>query len=137
MTRTKTLIASIALCAMPAFARAQMMGPAGGVDATPIAVTLSSYEIQPSEIDLRHGVPYRLHLTNASGKAHNFSAPGLFAASQIAPQDQPKVEDGKIEVAGDESVDVAFVPMQPGEYEVHCTHFMHSMFGMHAKAVVQ
>ena len=126
----------LALASAPV-SRAQTAVPGDFGNAAPIAVTLTSYEINPSQLTLTHGVAYRLHLTNASGKAHNFAAPKLFAASSIAPADQSKIEDGKIEVGGGESVDVAFVPTTPGEYDVRCTHFMHSVLGMHAKAVVR
>jgi len=142
--RTGTLVSATAVAGVIVLAlasasdsRAQMTAPGDFGNATPIAVTLSSYEINPSQLTLTHGVTYRLHLTNASGKAHNFAAPKLFAASSIAPADRYKIEDGKIEVGGGESVDVAFVPTMPGEYDVRCTHFMHSVLGMHAKAVVR
>lgn len=131
-------LAVIALVlASASFVQAQMPAPGDFGNATPITVTLSSYEINPSQLTLTHGVAYRLHLTNASGKAHNFAAPKLFAASSIAPADQSKIEDGKIEVGSGESVDVAFMPMTPGEYDVRCSHFMHSVLGMHAKVVVR
>src|SRR5579859_2418692 len=103
--RTGTLASATAVAAAivltlagASVSRAQMAVPGDFGNATPIAVTLSSYEINPSQLTLTHGVAYRLHLTNASGKAHNFAAPKLFAASSIAPADQSKIEDGKIEV---------------------------------------
>ena len=134
-TMRKMLITLAFAIAATTAARAQQQ--ADFANATPVTVTISSYAFAPDGLTFNRGVAYRLHLVNSSGKAHNFSASKLFAASQIAPQDANKVEDGKIEVAANESVDVVFTPMTPGEYEIRCTHFMHSMMGMHAKAVVQ
>jgi uncharacterized cupredoxin-like copper-binding protein len=111
--------------------------PPAVANATPVNVALSSFNISPAEIALARGVTYRLHLTNTSGTSHNFSAPELFAASLIAPPDRAKVEDGKVEVDGGQTVDIVFVPMVAGEYETRCTHFLHSALGMHGKAMVK
>ncbi len=130
---------AITVVIAPAVAHAQTMTPlqADSTNAAQVNVALSSYEFSPARVTLVHGTAYRLHLTNTGGKGHNFSAPQLFAASLIAPQDQAKVEDGTIEVDGGQTVDVVFVPMTPGEYDIRCTHFLHSAFGMHAKAIVR
>ena len=134
----RTRIVAIALALAPAVAIAQpMASPAESANATPLVVGLSSYEFKPDQITLVRGTTYRLHLTNTSGKSHNFSAPQLFAASSIASADRAKVEDGEIEVDGGQTVDVVFVPMTPGEYDIRCTHFLHSAFGMHAKVIVR
>lgn len=132
-------IFTIALTLAPAVAIAQTMAPppAESANATLVAVALSSYEIKPDQITLVRGTAYRLHLTNTSGKAHNFSAPQLFAASSIASADRAKVADGEIEVDGGQTVDVVFVPMTSGEYDVRCTHFLHAAFGMRGKAIVR
>jgi uncharacterized cupredoxin-like copper-binding protein len=103
---------------------------------TQVTITLTSYQFAPAHIDLQHGKAYRLHLVNASGKGHNFSAPGLFAASTIAPQDRTKIDDGAVEVDSGSSVDVSLIPMSSGDYGVRCTHFLHAAFGMHANVTV-
>ena len=61
----------------------------------------------------------------------------LFADAAVAPDDQSKVVDGSIEVAGGQSIDVKFVPNTAGTYKFHCSHFLHSAFGMTGEAVVQ
>jgi plastocyanin len=104
---------------------------------TPVTITMTSYAYAPAIMDFRHGVVYRLHLVNASGKDHNFSAPEFFAAAQVAPGDKGKIDDGAIDVDGGQSVDVELVPGTPGAYNVQCTHFMHAMLGMTAKAIVR
>lgn len=127
-------IATLAALSSTSYALAESIMPA---NAAPVVVALSSYEFKPDQITFVRGTTYRLHLTNTSGKAHNFSAPQLFAASSIAPADQSKIEGGEIEVDGGQSVDIVFVPLTPGEYDIRCTHFLHSAFGMHAKVMVR
>ena len=101
-----------------------------------VSITLSSYQFAPAHIDLQHGKTYRLHLVNASGKGHDFSAPGLFASSTIAPADRAKIDDGAVEVDSGSSVDISLTPATPGDYPVKCTHFLHSTFGMRATVTV-
>lgn len=102
-----------------------------------ITVAMSDFSFAPANLQLHANQPYRLHLTNSSGHGHNFDAPVLFASAVIAPDDQSKVIDGSIEVAGGQSVNVKFVPNAAGTYKFHCSHFLHSSFGMHGEALVQ
>ena len=99
-----------------------------------IAVRLSSFAFNPDPLRLRVGVPVRLHLENASGGSHNFSAPAFFAAS-LFPIGSP-AQNGKVEVAGKSSVDITLTPRAPGTYKVECTHFLHSLFGMTGTIIV-
>jgi plastocyanin len=102
-----------------------------------INVSMSDFSFAPGNLQLRVSQPYRLHLTNGSSHGHNFDAPVLFASAAIAPDDQSKVVDGSIEVSGGQAIDVKFVPNAPGAYKFHCSHFLHSAFGMTGEAVVQ
>jgi uncharacterized cupredoxin-like copper-binding protein len=104
--------------------------------AQPLAITLSSFKYSPAEITLHHGTAYRLHLQNTSSGGHDFVAKDLFAKSVIAPEDAGKIHGGGVDVDGGEAVDIRFVPQQPGTYKIHCSHFMHSTFGMTARVVV-
>ena len=134
MNRSPFLVSFVALaCVFPA--RAQMVAQPQ-TSATVLTVTLSSYEFAPAQLALQHGVLYRLHLVNASGKSHSFSAPELFKASTIAPADQVKIENGAVDVDGGSNVDIQIAPLTPGTYKIECTHFLHSTFGMHAMATV-
>ena len=101
-----------------------------------VSITMTSYQFAPAHIELQRGKTYRLHLVNASGKGHDFSAPALFASSTIAPADQAKIHDGAVEVDSGSSVDVALVPLTPGDYPVRCTHFLHATFGMRGDVIV-
>jgi len=106
-------------------------------EAAPISITLTSYAITPNALNLKAGMTYHLHFINSSSKDHNFSAPDFFAASQIAPEDQAKVEKGRVALEGGQSLDITVTPDRPGTFAVECTHFMHKMMGMHGSIVVQ
>jgi uncharacterized cupredoxin-like copper-binding protein len=102
-----------------------------------IAVELSSFKYTPETLTLRRGMPYRIHLTNSASGGHDFVAKAFFAESSIAAEDQAKIRKGGVELGGGESVDVRLVPNQAGSYKVHCSHFMHSGFGMKGSIIVQ
>lgn len=102
-----------------------------------VTVTLSSFKFTPNEIALQHGRTYRLHLVNASGGGHDFTAPDFFAASAIAPADRALVTDGKVRLSGKATVDVLVTPEKPGVYALRCSHFMHSSMGMSGHLTVQ
>jgi len=106
-------------------------------DTTPISITLTSYTFTPSALNLKAGTTYHIHFINSGSKDHNFSAPEFFAASQIAPEDQAKVEKGRVALEGGQSLDITITPDRPGTFAVECTHFMHKMMGMHGSIVVQ
>jgi uncharacterized cupredoxin-like copper-binding protein len=124
-------------CAAALIAMLSPMCGAVAQTATPITVTLSNYAFTPSELDLKSGTTYRMHLVNAGTKAHSFSAPEFFAASQIADEDQAKVVKGLVDLENGQSVDIAVTPGRPGTFSFACTHFMHKMMGMHGTIVVQ
>jgi uncharacterized cupredoxin-like copper-binding protein len=110
---------------------------AQGGAAETVSVELSSFKFTPSVLRLQHGHAYRLHLSNASSGGHDFSAPGFFAASAIAPEDRGKVTGGKVKLSGHQAVDITLTPQKAGSYAVTCTHFMHSGFGMKGQITVQ
>ena len=115
-----------ALCATGARAQTQS-----------ITVTLSSYDFTPDIVSLGAGVNYRLHLVNGSVRDHSFSAPEFFAASTVDAQDQSKVVKGTVEIPANTSVDVMLRTNAPGAYTLRCDHFLHAMFGMTGRIVVQ
>lgn len=99
--------------------------------------SLASFSFTPSTLELRRGTPYRLHLVNTASGGHDFSAPQFFAASEIAPEDRPKIEKGRVKLEGGQSVDIRLVPLKAGSYRLHCSHFMHSTFGMKGTIIVR
>ena len=110
---------------------------AQGAQPQVVSVELSSFRFAPAEIALRHGQAYRLHLVNASSGGHDFAAPEFFAASSVAAGDRGLVVDGKVKLAGKQTVDVVLTPEKAGTYALRCTHFLHSGLGMSGRITVQ
>lgn len=105
--------------------------------ATPsvIEIQLKNYEFVPSTVRLHHGAPVVLKLIETAG-SHSLAAPELFATSTLDPATAALIHDGKVEV-GEGGVELRLTPNTPGTYAFHCTHFMHSAFGMKGAAVVE
>ncbi|MGO4409726.1 MULTISPECIES: cupredoxin domain-containing protein [unclassified Brevundimonas] len=120
--------AATALTLTAAYSPAPQAGP------SVIEVQLKNYQFVPSTLHLQRGVPVVLRLIDARG-SHSFSAPELFAASTLDPATAQLVRNGKVEV-GEGGVELRLTPNTPGTYAFHCTHFMHSAFGMKGTAVV-
>ena len=98
-----------------------------------VEVRLASFDFTPSTIRLAAGRPIVLHLVNSSGGGHNFAAPEFFAAARDVTG---PVARGRVEVAGGQSVDVRLTPAR-GTYRLHCTHTLHTAFGMTGEIVVE
>lgn len=124
------LLAMLCLVSSPVLAQAPDWSQAAQV-----TVTLSSFHFDPGTVHLHSGQPVVLHLVNGGSGGHNFSAPEFFAAAQIRAQDQASVQKGTVEVSGHAAKDIALVPHR-GTYKLHCTHMMHSAFGMKGEIVV-
>lgn len=102
-----------------------------------VEIVMTNYSFAPKALQLRRNTPYRLHLVNNGSKDHNFDAPELFRAVVTAPDDRAKVADGTIEVEEGKTVDVMVMPLKPGSYAFHCSHFLHVTFGMRGEATIQ
>jgi plastocyanin len=100
-----------------------------------IDIALANFAFSPATISLVHGQPYVLHLSSSGG--HSFAAKAFFAAATIPAADRARIKDGKIELAGGESVDIHFTGPAAGTYQIKCTHFLHASFGMTGKFVVR
>lgn len=134
--RLLAALAAVLAFASPAHAQDDLAG-AKTHHVQMIQISMSSYAFAPNRLDLVAGSPYLLHFVNTAQKAHNFDAPELFAASQVAPEDRAKVSEGAVEVEGGASVDIAFTPTKRGTYKFDCSHFLHASFGMTGTAVVE
>ena len=101
---------------------------------TPPSVTIAvrSFGFTPQPIRLRAGQPVTLTFVNQSGSGHDFTAGAFFAAATITAGAAP---GGEIELRGHETKSITLVP-RAGVYPAHCSHFMHSMFGMRDTIVV-
>ena len=102
-----------------------------------ITIELSSFKFTPSSEALQRGTVYRFHFVNTSSGGHDFVAREFFAGSMIAPEDRAKITNGGVDVEGGGSVDVRLIPNRAGSFKVHCSHFLHSSFGMTGTITVQ
>jgi uncharacterized cupredoxin-like copper-binding protein len=122
--RARLLLLPLFFLAIPAAAQDQ---------AARVEITLSNFDFTPSTIRLRAGQPVVLHLVNSAHGGHNFAAPEFFAAASGV---SGPVTDGKVEVHGNQSVDVHVTPAR-GHYHLRCTHTMHTAFGMSGEIDVE
>ena len=120
------MLAFLALLALPAVTAAQP-------SARTVEISLSNFDFTPSTIRLRAGQPVVLHLVNTAHGGHNFAAPEFFAAASGV---SGPVTNGKVEVHGNQSVDVHVTPAR-GHYHLRCTHTMHTAFGMSGEIEVE
>jgi len=92
-------------------------------------IVLADFSFTPASLHLKAGQTVTLHFVNRGSGGHNFDAPEFFAAAQIDPASAGAVKDGKVELKKGLSADVTLVPAK-GSYHVHCSHLMHTGFGM-------
>jgi len=119
---------------LPTAASAQ---PVSWSNAETVTITLSSFAFTPETIELEHGQPYRLVFVNTSSGGHNFIARDFFHSAQIPSEDRAWIDNGRIEIEGGERTQIRVMITEPGRYDVHCSHFMHSVFGMTGSIVVR
>ena len=99
-------------------------------------VLLSSFDIQPDEIELKAGEPVRLRFVNNSTIVHSFSASDFFRSGEVRPRDRRLVSSGKIEVKPGDEREIVIVP-KVGRYDAHCGSLYHRLLGMSARIVVK
>jgi len=107
---------------------------AAAAQAAPPVVTIgvSSYKFAPNPIHLKAGQPVTLTFVNQGGHGHDFTAKEFFAASAVSAGAAP---GGKIELGGNETKSITLTP-RAGTYPAHCSHFLHSSWGMTDQIVV-
>jgi uncharacterized cupredoxin-like copper-binding protein len=113
-----------------------LMALASPAAASPYAiqrVDLSNFRFAPRQIELVANRPVTLILANRARGGHDFSAPELFAGARIIAGAAP---GGKIAVPGGATRSITLVP-RAGAYRLHCSHFLHSSFGMTGTIIVR
>lgn len=98
-------------------------------------IILADFSFTPASLHLKAGQPVTLHFVNRGSGGHNFAAPEFFAGARIDPASTAAVKRGKVELTKGASADVTLVPAK-GRYPVHCSHLLHSGFGMKGDVVV-
>jgi uncharacterized cupredoxin-like copper-binding protein len=100
-----------------------------------VPVELSNFKFVPTAIQLRAGAPVTLHLQNASGGGHSFSAPEFFAAARVEARSAVVIRKGTIDVPAHAAVNITVVP-GAGRFRLKCTHAFHATFGMKGTILV-
>ena len=101
-----------------------------------VQVSLTEYVFAPSTLVFQGGVPYKLEIMNKGSMKHYFTAEGFFKA--IATRKIQSNADGEIkapyfmaiEVFPGRSLDLYFIPVKNGSYELLCTIEGHAGKGM-------
>jgi plastocyanin len=102
-----------------------------------VQVGMAHFDFTAKSLQFHANVPYRRRFTNSASHGHSFDAPEFFAAVTIAPEDESKVVKGEVEGEGGRTVEVKFVPSSVGSYGFHCSHFLHSAFGMTGHVLIE
>ena len=124
---------------MPAFrflALALLLAAAAPATASPYAtqrIDLANFRFMPRQVELAANRPVTLVLSNTSGSGHDFTAPEFFSSARIIAGAAP---GGKIGMPGRATRSITLVP-RAGTYRLHCSHFLHSSFGMTGTIVVR
>lgn len=108
-----------------------------------IGIVLTEYAFAPSTLVLREGVPYKLEIINKGMMKHYFTAESFFKA--IATRKVQSNADGEIkapyftalEVFPGRSLDLYFIPVKKGSYDLKCTIEGHTEKGMVGHIVIE
>jgi uncharacterized cupredoxin-like copper-binding protein len=106
-----------------------------------VTIELGEMYFKPTDLTFEAGKPYKLVMTNAGEKKHEFAAEAFMRATAFR-----KVEDAdaevkvpffrEIELFAGQSVEVLFIPIVPGTYEMLCELEGHREAGMEGTITV-
>jgi hypothetical protein len=108
-------------------------------EAERVELLLSGFDFTPRQLLFRAGVPYRLIVSNYSRRGFEVISPDFFRRILVpSPVGGPPVPARfkKIDVRGGEKAEFSFIMQRPGVYKLLCTHFGHSVLGMHGLIIV-
>jgi plastocyanin len=108
---------------------------AAELDEERIDVRVSSFRFNPAEIQLHHGHRYVRHFTNESAGSH-VRGQAILSGGDDGFRDPGLLSNGSVELRGRKDATLVVVAPAPGEYEFHCSHFLHRSLGMSGKIVV-
>ncbi len=102
-----------------------------------VRVELGEYYFNPANLTFEAGKPYKVEMVNTGDIKHEFTAGDFFASSAWRKAESTESEIKvpyftEIEVFAGKQVDLYFVPMVPGTYELVCEiegHYEAGMFG--------
>jgi uncharacterized cupredoxin-like copper-binding protein len=103
-----------------------------------VSVVLTEHRFAPAHMSFRKDVPYKMELKNEGSEKHYFVSGGFFRA--IATR-KVQSTDGEIkapyleaiEVYPGRSMELYFIPVKEGDYDLSCTIEGHAEKGMRGK----
>lgn len=99
-------------------------------------VLLEPFDIEPSPLRLEAGRPVRLRFVNSGQRSLSFSAPGFFRAARVRSGEGDDIGDGSFRLAPGERRTIVLVPAR-GRYRMRSDNFLHRLFGMSGRIVVE
>jgi plastocyanin len=132
MIRAVVIAFGFALIGQAAAIAQPTVAEAGTVD-----VTLANFSFTPAMLRFQSNRHYLLRLTNRGSGGHNFTGKAFFDAVRLDAASRKLVVDGKVEVPKGETVEIGLTPVTRGDYQIKCSHFLHSGFGMKGAAVIE
>lgn len=110
--------------------------PLAAQEPVKVEIVLADFSFTPKPIRLPAGQRTVLHIMNKGSGGHNFAAPEFFSAATIDPASTALIKKGKVEVKKGAAADITLTP-RAGRYNLKCTHFLHSGFGMKGEIIVE
>lgn len=111
-----------------------------------VTVELTEHSFTPQDLKLKAGQPYRLVIKNVGQKDHYYTATEFFKSVAWRKVQTPKPNGGEIKAPyftaveaykNGGSVELFFVTVNKGEFDVICTIEDHKDQGMYGKIVVE
>jgi len=109
-----------------------------------VTITMTEYHYEPMDVTFKAGKPYKVELKNKGTKDHYFTAPDFFRAvawrkamvNGQAEVKAPYFTAFEVLKSGGQ-LDLYFVPVTSGSYEVYCTIEGHRQEGMEGSITVE
>lgn len=111
-----------------------------------LTIELSEHDFSPQDLKLKAGQPYRLVLRNSGEKDHYYSAPEFYKAVAWRKAQSAKPHGGEFKAPYFSAIEVYkksgqvelfFVPVRKGSFEVICTNDDHKDKGMTGSITVE
>jgi len=100
-----------------------------------VPIVTADYRFEPSEISLRVGTRYRLHVESRGKDTHELTAPAFFEAVELKNPDVLNAERTELLLQPGEQKDVNVIPRRAGRFPFVCAD--HDWAGMTGVMVVK
>jgi uncharacterized cupredoxin-like copper-binding protein len=100
-----------------------------------VTVTAADYKFMPSNLVLRHGAIYRLHVVNRGKELHEFHSAEFFKAATLRDPAVLNAEKNEVVVEPGKAKDVYLVAPPAGQYPFFCPD--HDWAGMTGEITVK